>query len=159
MEHPYNLETWSKTPAGRQSEESLNRHCVSTRNEDSRWHNRDTSRFLWWAQLQNVCLWLRETSSARRCGMYLRVTNIVMEWKACGPRLCYMRLHTLPIAISFICTYAATEDSSKSDKEKCYSESQESQKRASKRRYHHRPRLQCRSRSAPRWRKANYRTL
>ena len=38
--------------------------------------------------------------------IHSRLTNNVMEWKACGPRLCYMRLHAVPVAISFICTYS-----------------------------------------------------
>ena len=117
----WNIRTILKPEARHLLADNLKSHwidIVCTRNGDSRWHSRDTSRFLCWAQLQNVCLWLRETSSARSFGMYLRLTNNLMELKACGPRLCYMRLDAVPVAISLICTYAPTEDSSESDKEK-----------------------------------------
>ena len=32
------------------------------------------------------------------------MTNNVIKWKACGSRLCYMRLHAVLVAISLICT-------------------------------------------------------
>ena len=56
--------------------------------------------------------------------IYSRLTNNVMERKACGTRLCYMRLHAVRVAITLIFAYSQTEDSSESDKEQFYSELQ-----------------------------------
>ena len=57
-------------------------------------------------------------------GIHTRLTNHVMEWKACGARMCYIRLYATPVAISIICAYAPTEDSSEPDKERFYLELQ-----------------------------------
>ena len=57
-------------------------------------------------------------------GIHTRLTNHVMKWKACGARMCYIRLYATPVAISIICAYAPTEDSSDPDKERFYLELQ-----------------------------------
>ena len=57
-------------------------------------------------------------------GIHIRLANHVMEWRACGARICYMRLHAIPVAISINCAYAPIENSSERDKEAFYSELQ-----------------------------------
>ena len=50
-----------------------------------------------------------------------------MEWKHWGPRLFYLRLHEVSIALAIIYAYARTEDSSDSDKDNFFSALQKCQ--------------------------------
>ncbi len=55
-------------------------------------------------------------------GIPIHLANHVMEWRPWGAKICYMRLHAVPVAISINGAYAPTEDSSEVDKELFYSE-------------------------------------